>query len=54
MIKKSMDFLGTLVIGSAAMGMVGASNMSQGLKDTTNTLIGVGILSKGVDMFKWK
>lgn len=54
MIKKTVGFMGDLVVGSAAIGLVGASNMSSGLKGATQDLLAVGILSKGAGLFKWK
>lgn len=41
-------------IGSAAISQIGNSNMSSGLKNATQSLVGVGILSSGMKLFKIK
>lgn len=42
------------VLGSEAIKAVGNSGLASGIKNATQSLIGIGVLKHTADMFKWK
>jgi len=54
MIKGMLGALVGITLGGEVIRQIGNSNLSSGMKDATQSLVGVGVLSNTFNSFRWK